>query len=610
MSIRPGASVSHEMDSPVAAIGDGPEEEEAMTNRERDIERLVSSYQRGRLSRREFLGRATALGLGVPTVAALLAACGGSSGGGGDTAAADASTGAEAATAADTAAAADTATPVSGGTLVEGYDRQFSPITTINAAWVDPTQDAMLESLVTNDPQGNLVTKLAESWEVSDDAQTWTFTVREGVTFHSGAPMTTDNVAQDLNLDRGDAGQHPYWYTQVTGIEPGDGNTVVVTCDKPFASLGSLYRQQFTNIFNYAAVEADPEGYGTNVVDGTGPFSLVNFTPSEVEGKRFDGYAGSIVPYFTNKGKAYLDGIRWVAVPEASNRANEVISGNVDVTKNPLPSDLESLESNSDLVVIEKEEAAGLVLGLNFTKTNLGFDDVRVRQAVSHAIDRTSIVDAILFGHGSPVQGPFPTSYKWYEPGVEQFNQFDPEKAKALLDEAGWTAGSDGTRARDGQAFEFTIVNQTDAVRNQVGDAIVAMLADVGIRASMKNLETGTYFQELGAGPDAYFFNWLWLDFPRIYQVLADSRFIPAPNWANASVPEVDAAMDEFVFAADDAAMEAAARSIQLAVAEHVPVLTVYVPNVIWVHNKRLHGYLPMNPNSLYPYYNDMWLEA
>jgi peptide/nickel transport system substrate-binding protein len=260
--------------------------------------------------------------------------------------------------------------------------------------------------------------------------------------------------------------------------------------------------------------------------------------------------------------------------------------------------------------VIEQEEAAALVLGLNFKKTNLGFDDLRVRQAISHAIDREAIVRAILFGQGTAVRGPFPTSYKWYDKGVERFNGFDRERAESLLDAAGWRRDGGGTREKAGQKLEFTIINQADTVRNQVGDAIVDMLGRIGVSVKTQNLETGAYFQGLGSGPDAYFFNWLWLDFPRIYQVLGDSRFIPAPNWANASVPQVDRAMDAWSFAANDRQLEAAARRIQLAVAEHLPVITLYVPHVVWVHSKRLHGFRPQNPNSLYPYYNDMWLEA
>lgn len=560
---------------------------------------LLTSYEEGALSRRTFFQAATRLGLSASAAAAMLSqvACGSSDGG--------------AATTGGVPSDDAGLTPRPGGTLIEGYDRTFSPVTTVNAAWVDPTQDAMLESLLTRDPDGRLVPKLVESWEVSPDAKTWTFKLRDGLVFHSGARVTAEKVATDLNIDRGRDGQHPYWYTQVQSIRAGPGNTVVVTCSRPFATLGDLYVQQFSNIYNADTVKKAGDGYGTKVVDGTGPFQLTSFDPQKgVTAKRFEQYAGTSVPFFQNKGKAHLDGIRWVPIVEAANRANEVSTGNVHVVKNPLFTDVEGLKANKDLVVIEQEEAGFLVLGLNFDKRDLGFSDVRVRQAISHAIDREAIVRTVLFGHGTAVNGPFPKSYKWYEPGVERFNGFDPEKAAALLAQAGWSKDGDGVFAKGGKRLEFSILNNSNAIGNQVGDAIVGMLARVGIAVKMQNLETGAYFQQLGSGPDAYFFNALWVDFPRIYQVLSDSRFAPAPNWAHASVPAVDAAMDTWTFAASEQEMEAAARTIQLTIAEQVPVLTVYVPHVVWVHSKKLHGYRPINPQSLYPAYNDMWLEA
>jgi peptide/nickel transport system substrate-binding protein len=564
------------------------------------IGELLTSYEEGALSRRTFFQAATRLGLSASATAAMLSqvACGSSGGGG---------------TATTTGVPVEDAnlTPRAGGTLVEGYDRTFSPITTVNAAWVDPTQDAMLESLLTRDPSGKLVPKLVESWTVSPDAKTWTFKLRDGLVFHSGAKVTADKVATDLNIDRGRDGQHPYWYTQVQSIKAGPGNTVVVRCNKPFASLGDLYVQQFSNIYNADTVKRAGAGYGTKVVDGTGPFMLTSFDPQKgVTAKRFEQYGGTSVPFYQNKGKAHLDGIRWVPIVEAANRANEVSTGNVHVVKNPLFTDVEGLKANKDLVVIEQEEAGFLILGLNFEQKDLEFSDVRVRQAISHAIDRDAIVRTVLFGHGTAVNGPFPKTYKWYEPGVERFNGFDPARAAALFAQAGWRKGGDGVLAKNGHRFEFSIINASNTIGNQVGDAIVGMLSQVGVSVKMKNLETGAFFQQLGSRPDAYFFNALWVDFPRIYQVLADSRFAPAPNWAHASVPQVDAAMDKWTFAADESEMEAAARNIQLTIAEQQPVLTVYVPHVVWAHTKKLHGYRPINPQSLYPAYNDMWLEA
>ena len=86
--------------------------------------------------------------------------------------------------------------------------------------------------------------------------------------------------------------------------------------------------------------------------------------------------------------------------------------------------------------------------------------------------------------------------------------------------------GSDGTRSKNGTKLSFNILNRSDATLNEVGSAVVAMLSKVGISATMQNLETGAYFTGLGSKPDAYFFDWLWLDFPRIYQVLASEAVL------------------------------------------------------------------------------------
>ena len=497
-----------------------------MKSGEEALDSLVASHAEGHLSRRDVLKRGAALGFAASSVSSALAA-----------------TNATSALAA-TGRAASAAKPRRGGTLIEGYDRTFSPITTINAAWVDPTQDALLESLVTTDPSGKIVPKLASSYSLSPDSKTLTFTLRKGLKFQSGAKLTTKNVVTDWNLVRGKTGQDPYWYTQVESITAGPGNTVVIKCNKPFASGPYLYRQQFANIFNEAAVAANPTTYGTTVVDGTGPFKLTGFNAdTQVTAVRWDGYAGAGVSWFQNKGTAYLDGIQWVPIADQPSRTNEIVSGSVHIIKNPLPTDLPTLKSNPDLVVIEKEEAGGLVFALNFLRADLGFTDVRVRQAISQAIDRDQIVSALLFGHGTAVRGPFPTSYKWYEPGVEKFNNFNPTKSAALLDAAGWKLGSDGMRAKNGTKLAFTILNRSDTTLNEVGAAVVAMLAKVGINATMQNAETGAYFTGLGAKPDAYFFDWLWLDFPRIYQVLASKPFFASSDWAQASVPACEAAI-------------------------------------------------------------------
>ena len=562
-----------------------------------ELDRLIDEYARKKIDRRGLIRGASALGLSTLSILGLLS---------GSAPAAASATG----SARRPARRPGSTEPRTGGTFIEGYDRGFSPITTVSASWVDPTHEALLESLVSFDPDGNIVSDLAESWESNAEATEWTFKIKEGVPFHSGAELTPEIVVENLNTYR-ETGQHPYWFTQIDSVEVGsEPATVVVRTSAPFATLLELLQQPFTNMYNPRTAEEAGDGYGTQVVDGTGPFRLAEFdAASHVLVERFEEYAGTGVPWVENKGPAYVDAVRWVAINEAANRANEVISGTVHAIKQPLPADVENLKANSDLVVIQQQEAAEVVLGLNFESTQLGFDDQRVRKAVSAAIDRQAIVDTVLFGLGFPLWGGFPPNYKWYEPETEMLNTFDPDLARELLDEAGWTEGGDGTREKDGTALSFEVINQTDATRNLILEAMTAMLADVGVAITPRNLEAGAYFDALGTDVDAYVFPALWTDFPRIYQVLADSRFAPAPNWARAAVAEVDAAMDLWQFAANDDDKEAAARAIQTAIAEHLPVIPLYGTDVVWVHNSKVHGWRPTNPVRLYPYYNDVWLE-
>lgn len=572
-------------------------------NKEPQFEGLVTEYLERQITRRTFMKRAAAMGVVASSAAAILAACGTTT-----PSSPAASTGASSAA----ATAAPSAGPKTGGTFIEGYDRDFSPVTTVNAAWVDPTHEAFLEPLIRSDPAGKLTAVLAESWKSNADATEWRLKLRPGLKFNSGADCDVAAMVETLKVVSGPNGQHPYWWAQVTDITA-DGDEIVITCSKPYFNLlESVIRQEFSNAYLVATAVSAGKDYGVTVVDGTGPFTFTEFQPgSHVSGKRWEGYPGlPAAAWFSNKGKAYLDGVKWVPLLEAANRANELISGSVHAMKRPLPSDLEALKSNPDIVVIESEESAGLTFGLNFTKTELGFDDLRVRQAISQAINRQAIVDTVLLGHGAAAYGPFPTKYKWYEKGVEAFNKFDEGAASALLDAAGWVPGTDGIRAKSGNRLSFTITNSTEAVRNQTGDAVVAMLAKIGVEAKMSNLEGGAFFDRLG-NPDnqAFFFNWLWMSPPNLLQVITGSAFRPAPNWEQANVPEVDAAIDKWQFATNEAEAEAAAREIQLVVAEKLPTLTIWIPTVVWAHHKKVHGWLPTDTN-LYPYYNDVWLDS
>jgi peptide/nickel transport system substrate-binding protein len=557
--------------------------------RSRELSELVASYTRSGMSRRDFVRRAAALGLSVPAAAGLLAAA-----------------------APRLAAAQDTPIPVQGGEFVEGYDRDFTKMDTVNSGWADPGYNLIYEYVMLRDDQGAIVPALADSWEISEDALTWTIKIKDGLTFHSGAPCTNANVVEDFNLFRSAeaGGQNAIFWGSVTDVAAGDGNTVVVSLSKPFAAFPETLATEYSMIHNQAARAEAGDQYGATVADGTGPFTLTEFSPgNQVVFTKWADYPGTNVPFVTNPGPPYVDTVRFVPILEVSNRANELEAGGVHAVKNPAPQDLERLTSNSDLVVMEWANPANLFINLNDMNTELGFDDIRVRQAISHAIDRQALADVIYFGHAIPTYGPIASNWKWYEPGVEQFNQFDPEKSKALLAEAGFTPGSDGIVERNGVRLSFTLFNwAAQTYGAQINEAIIGMLADVGVEMQLTTLDTAELFPRitnLDDPVDAFSYEWLWSS-PMDVLVIFNS--IPSFEF-NGDLPDLKAAFDEWQSAASDAELEAAARKTQLIWAEKLPLIPVVTGNVIWAHHKKVHGWTPTQ-TMLYPLYNDVWLES
>ncbi len=552
-----------------------------------EISTLISEYTRQGLSRRDFIRRSAAVGLSVPAAAALLAAAG-----------------------PQLVAAQDT--PVQGGQFIEGYDRDFTKMDTVNSGWADPGYNLIYEYTMLRDANGAIVAAMAESWTIAEDGLTWTLKIRDGLTFHSGAACTNVEVAANFNAFRSAeaGGQNAIFWASVTDVQPGDGNTVVISLSSPFAAFPETLATEYSMIQNMAAREAAGDQYGASSADGTGPFTLGTFAPgSEAVFNKWAEYPGSNIAFLTNKGPAYVDSVKFVPILEVANRANELEAGGVHAVKNPAPQDIDRLTGNSEVVVMEWANPANLFINLNCMNTKLGFDDVRVRQAISGGIDRQALAEAIYFGHAIATYGPIASNWKWYEAGVEAFNQFDPEKSKALLAEAGWVAGSDGIVEKDGNRLSFELFNWgAQTYGAAINEAIIAMLKDIGVEMKLTTLDTAELFPrvtDLTNPVDAFSYEWLWSS-PMDVLVIFNS--IPSFEF-NGDIAELKQAFTDWQTAADDAGLEAAARKAQLIWAEQLPLIPIVTGNVIWANSTKVHGWMP-TPTMLYPLYNDVWVEA
>jgi peptide/nickel transport system substrate-binding protein len=547
---------------------------------------LVDEYRRAGLSRREFVRRAALLGVSAPAAASLLAA------------------------AAPRLVAAQ-GTPQTGGTFIEGYDRDFTKMDPVQSGWADPGYNALYEYTMIRDPNdGHPVAALAESWTVSDDKLTWTFKIRDGLKFHTGAPCTNANVVEDFNIFRDSkTGQNAIFWASVTDVSAGDGNTVVVKCSKPFAAFPETLATEYSMIHNEATRKAVGDSYGATKADGTGPFTLTEFTPGkQVLMNRWDGYPGTNIAFVENKGKAYVDQLRWVPIIDAASRANEIEAGTVHAIRNPGGQDVDRLKANPDLVVMEWPNPANVFLALNCANADLGFTDVRVRQAISQAIDREGIVNAVYFGHAAATYGPIASNWKWYEPGVEKFNKFDPANAKKLLDAAGWTVGSDGIREKNGKKLSWTNANLGDQPFNRpIMEAVVGMLKDVGVDMKSNDLGIADFVKARGATPppDSFSQEWLWSSPMDVLVIFG--KAIPSLAY-NGNIADLNAAFDAWQGAGTDDELKAAASKAQLVWAEQLPKIPIVTANGIFVNSKKAHGWKP-SQTMLYPLYNDVWVE-
>lgn len=546
---------------------------------------LVDDYIQARLSRRQFMIRALALGVSASAAGAILAAC------------------------TSTSSSSGSTTPKVGGIIKHGTDRDFSRIDPINTDWGGEPFQAIYETLVTKDPGGNFVPMMAESWQTSSDGKTITFKIRSGMKFQSGAPCDAAAIAKALNVMRDPTAGNPnlgFW-TPITDVSA-QGSNVVIALSHPDFDLLNVLNNPYAAIPNIATRDQLGKTYGSQGADGSGAFKFSEFVPgSHVTVKRFENYPGSIVPFFTNKGKPYLDGIQWVAQLDPGTRANEIEAGTVDAILHPAPQDVDRLKSNKNLTVIEFPQNGLFFLKLNWRLANPGFSDLSLRQAISYAIDRQSIVDHVLFGHGVPGYSLLSKGMAYYNPAVEQYNHFDAAKSQSLLDQAGWKVGSDGIRVKNGQRLSFEMTLPTQADHEAVAQALQAMLKNVGIEVKLDAREFNAYIAKVyGPTHEITSLNfYLWPNPFDVASLFTGTGLVP--NTGSATVPELDAAFAKWQSATSEADLKAAADQAQVIAAQTLPMIPIATPSNVWVRRNNVHGYQPFIYN-LWVYFNDVWL--
>ena len=431
-----------------------------------------------------------------------------------------------------------------------------------------------------------LVPSLAESYEVSEDGLTYTFKLKTGITFHNGDSFSSADVKYTfdwiMNPDNGStrAGD----FELVSSVEAPDETTVVVTLSTVDVSF----------LVNVLPVHIYPSAYHAEVGEdafgaapiGTGPFYLADsadYSPAAF--LQLQAYEGHF------NGRPNFDTWRMDIAPEAAGRFVALQSGAADNSVWTLSSeDNHTLADGGGFTVYTSLSMAVNHIPLNNNHPFLS--DKQARKALITGLDRAATLEAVYLGDGELATSNLsPATGDYYNPDVTQY-PYDPEAAAALLEEAGWVAGGDGVREKDGVKASFVITAIAgDTQRRPIAEIAQALWSELGVDVSIEEAQVGDILATLPNGElDASLFNWTYgggNGEPDARQTLGTGG---PNNFSQFSNARVDELLALGVTQQDPAERQATYHEIQSIVADEVPFVFNVFPISYTFYNERIKG--------------------
>lgn len=343
----------------------------------------------------------------------------------------------------------------------------------------------IFDTLIRVEPNGNLSPGLAESWKFSEDKKSLILTIRKGVTFSDGTPLDAQTVKANLDRARGinfDKSAVKGDLSSVTGVTVDGDNVVLALKDGLGGEVPAILSDRAGMIASEKSLES-PD-FDQHPV-GAGPYKLVSFDPgAKLVVTKWDGYWDKSVPRNA--------GVELSFVKDSSARLRGLQSGVYDWITVDAAQEADAKTAGLHVV-------SGLTLSYNritFNRSRTWFANPKVREALSYAVDRDALVQGLLFGAGAPAYQPFPDGY-WGADPKYQAPTYDPDKAKALLAEAGYPNG-----------FTFEAVCANNPGATQVAEAVAAQLETVGVHVKIRPVDNSTVTFYTNKESDAWIGPW------------------------------------------------------------------------------------------------------
>jgi peptide/nickel transport system substrate-binding protein len=454
-----------------------------------------------------------------------------------------------------------------------------------NAAW------QLYDSLIWIDDEGNKVPALAESWEVSDDGTEYTFHLRQDVTFHNGEPFTADAVVFSWERGSQPGMEWADRWGRAESVEKVDDYTVKITTAEPDPLFLAILAEHWGMVPPQYIAEVGDEGFNEHPV-GTGPFMFVEW----VKGDRIEYQAN---PNYWDTGRPKVETLIFRSIPESSTRAAAIQTGEVDVVTRLSSEEAKTLLGLPNVRVLRYPVDRAFYITFNNLTTGVGqpTEDVQVRQAMNHAVDRQAIIDQLFDGYGRLSTGLITPVDLGHDGTLEPY-AYDPDRARELLAEAGFADG-----------FDIDFACPAGAYTNfeEVCEAIVGYLAEVGINANLEIMESGQFWDLEAAKQLPPLFGDSWSErsgeaLPRLIGALGGQE----AAYSAWSEPTIDELLAEIGRTVDDEQRAALYGELQAYMLENPPFIHLYVPETFEALGVHVQDYKPRGAEDYF--LKDTWV--
>ncbi|WP_026907194.1 ABC transporter substrate-binding protein [Paucisalibacillus globulus] len=429
------------------------------------------------------------------------------------------------------------------------------------------------DGLLIGDTDGSLKPSLAEDYRISDDGLTYTFTIREGVTFHNGEPLTVEDVQYSFDRLMGTTTGEPLSsdFDNIASLNTPDDKTFVITLQEPNSAFLT-----YLTALNSAIVPKSNDGKHNENPIGTGAFKFNSYSPeNNLVLEKNENY--------WKEGLPYLDKVTFTFQPDDQTALLSLQAGEMDIV---------SVGSHR---VSEVEEQFNLeyqdsnsVLLMGYNQERELFTDIRVRQAINYAVNKDDIIEAAFSGYATKLGSNMsPAMGDVFKEGMEDTYKQDVDKAKELLAEAGYADG-----------FSTTIsISSHAALYTNVAQVVVENLKEIGIHAEIEVVEWGVWLERIYQGRD---YDMTIIDFTGVlspYETI--NRYVSDAdnNFFNFKNEEFDQLMSEVLVESNTDRQKEIYQRLQEILSEEAAAVYLADYQIIWALNPKLEGY------KLYPYF-------